>query len=69
MAKLFGELTQNFSPERKANIEKEKQLLLLEYDMLSQLRRDQELTQKEVADIVEIRQAAISKIENQEDIL
>ena len=69
MAKPFGELTKNFSPKRKAKIEKEKQVLLLEDDVISQLRKDQELTQKELADIMEIRQAAISKIENQEDIL
>ncbi len=41
----------------------------MEYDVLSQLRKDQELTQKELADILEIRQNAISKLENQEDIL
>lgn len=69
MAKPFSELTKNFSPERKAKIEKGKQLLLMEYDLLSQLRKDQELTQKELADILEIRQAAISKLESQNDIL
>ncbi len=65
----FSELTKDFSDERKAKIEKMKRVLLLEYDLVSQLRKDQELTQKEVAEIMEIRQAAISKIEHQEDIL
>lgn len=65
----FSELTKDFSEERKAKIEKMKEVLLLEYDVLAQLRKDQELTQKELAEIMEIRQAAISKIENQEDIL
>lgn len=69
MAKPFSELTKNFSPERKAKIEKGKQLLLMEYDLLSQLRKDQDLTQKELADILDIRQAAISKLESQDDIL
>ena len=69
MAKPISELTKNFSPERKAKIEKGTELLLMEYDVLSQLRKDQELTQKELADILEIRQNAISKLENQEDIL
>ena len=69
MAKRFSELTKNFIPERKAKISKGQQLLLLEYDLLSQLRKDQELTQKELADILEIRQAAISKLESQNDIL
>jgi DNA-binding XRE family transcriptional regulator len=65
----FSELTKDFSEERKAKIEKMKEVLLLEYDLVSQLRKDQELTQKEVAEIMKIRQAAISKIEHQDDIL
>ena len=69
MAKRFSELTKNFSSERKAKIEKGKQLLLMEYELLSQLRKDQDLTQKELADILKIRQAAISKLESQDDVL
>lgn len=69
MAKPFHELTRDFSPERKANIEKEKQLLVLEYDLLCELRKNRDLTQQELADIMEVRQAAISKLENREDIL
>ena len=69
MAVPFIELTKNFSEERKAKIEREKQILFLEYDVISQLRKDQELTQKELADILDIRQAAISKLEHQQDIL
>jgi transcriptional regulator with XRE-family HTH domain len=69
MAKPFSELTKNFSKERKAKIEKETQLLRMEYDLLSELRKDEELTQKELADILEIRQSAISKLESQDDII
>ena len=69
MAKPISELTKNFSAERKARIEKGTELLLMEYDVLSELRKDQELTQQELADILEIRQAAISKMENQDDIM
>jgi transcriptional regulator with XRE-family HTH domain len=69
MAKAFSDLTKGFSKERKAMIEKETQLLRMEYDLLSELRKDQELTQKELADILEIRQSAISKLESQEDIM
>ncbi len=69
MAKPFSELTKNFSPKRKAKIEKETQLLRMEYDLLSELRKEQELTQKELADILEIRQSAISKLESQDDIM
>jgi transcriptional regulator with XRE-family HTH domain len=69
MAKPFSELTKNFSPKRKAKIEKETQLLRMEYDLLAELRKEQELTQKELADILEIRQSAISKLESQDDIM
>ena len=69
MTEPFSELTKDFSPERKAKIERMKDVLRLEYDLVSQLRKDQELTQKEVAELTEIRQATVSKIENQEDIL
>jgi transcriptional regulator with XRE-family HTH domain len=69
MAKAFSELTKGSSKERKALIEKETQLLRMEYDLLSELRKDEELTQKQLADILEIRQSAISKLESQEDIM
>ncbi len=69
MAKPFSELTKDFTAEDWRIVEKEKQILFLEYEVISQLRKDQELTQKELADILDIRQAAISKLENQEDIL
>ena len=69
MARPFSDLTENFSDERKALIEKETQLLRMECDLLAELRKDQELTQQELADILEIRQSAISKLENQEDIM
>lgn len=69
MARPFSDLTKDFSDERKALIEKETQLLRMECDLLSKLRKDQELTQQELADILEIRKSAISKLENQEDIM
>jgi transcriptional regulator with XRE-family HTH domain len=50
-------------------IEKGKELLLMEVDLISKLRKDQELTKEELASILEIRQSAISQIENQEDVL
>ena len=69
MARPLSELTQNFSEERKARIEKGGNLLLMEYDLVSKLRQDRELTQKELADILEVRQSAVSKLERQDDIL
>ncbi len=69
MAKPLNELTKDFSPERKAHIDKGGELLLMEYDLVSKLRKDQELTQKELADILEIRQSAVSKLESQSDVM
>ncbi len=69
MAKPLSELTKNFSDERKARIEKGGALLLMEYDLVSKLRQDRELTQKELAGILEVRQSAVSKLEHQEDVL
>jgi len=50
-------------------IKRGKELLIMEVDLISKLRKDQELTQQELADIMDIRQSAISQIENQEDIM
>lgn len=65
----FSELTKDFNEEDRQIVEKTKQVLFTEYDLVAQLRKDQKLTQKEVAEVMTIRQAAISKIERQEDIL
>lgn len=65
----FSELTKDFTEEDREIVQRTKQVLFMEYDLVAQLRKDQELTQKEVAELMEIRQAAVSKIENQEDIL
>lgn len=69
MAKPISELTKDFSPERQARLAKGGELLLIEYDLVSNLRKDRELTQKELADILEIRQSAVSKLESQSDIM
>ena len=69
MAKAFNSLTKNFSKDRKSKIEKETQLLKMEYELLSELRKEQEVTQKELAIILKIRQSAISKLEGQEDVM
>ena len=69
MARPFRELTRDFSEERKAAIERATNLLRMEYDLLATLRKDRELTQQELADVLEIRQSAISKLERQEDVM
>lgn len=65
----FSELTKDFSDERKALIDKKQQVLFMEHDLLAQLRKDQDLTPEEEAEIVEIREAAFSMVENWEDAL
>ncbi len=65
----FSELTKDFTEEDRRVVEKTKQVLLAEYNLVSQLRKDRELTQQEVAELMEIRQAAVSKLEHQDDIL
>jgi len=62
-------LYKNMSQEDLRIIDKGKELLLMEYDLIAKLRKDKNLTQKELAEIMEIRQSAISQIENQEDVL
>lgn len=65
----FSELTKDFTEEDRQIVEKTEEVLFTEYNLVAQLRKDQDLIQREVAEIMEIRQAAISKIEHQEDIL
>jgi DNA-binding XRE family transcriptional regulator len=65
----ISELYAEFTPKEREHIEKGAQILLMEYELLSALRKSRDLTQEEVAAIMEIGQSAISKIETQEDIL
>jgi DNA-binding XRE family transcriptional regulator len=65
----ISELYEGMNADDLRIIEKGQELLLMEVDLISKLRKDQELTQEELAAIMEIRQAAISQIENQEDVL
>ena len=64
-----SELYAEFTPKERETIEKGAQILMMEYELLSALRKSRDLTQEEVAVIMEIGQSAISKIETQEDIL
>ncbi|MFQ6605915.1 MAG: XRE family transcriptional regulator [Fidelibacterota bacterium] len=67
MAKQFKTLLKDMPKERLQLIEAEKQVLLHEVD-LQGLRQAVQLTQKQLADTLEINQAAISKMENQPDM-
>jgi DNA-binding XRE family transcriptional regulator len=68
MAKQFNVLLKDMSEERKQRIEAQKQDLLHEID-LQGVRQAFKMTQKELAATLKVNQAAISKMENQTDIL
>lgn len=65
--KPFTELTKNFSPERRARTAA-KAAALLEEMTLEQLRKARDLSQEDVAAILEIGQPAIAKLEKRSDM-
>ena len=65
--KTFSELTEDFSPERRARIETIKNSLKQEMD-LAEIRQALAFTQSTLAEILGVGQAEISKIENRTDI-
>ncbi len=67
MAKPFSTLRQRMSPEaqRKAS---ERTRVLIEEMKLDEIRRARELTQQELAEVLDISQTAVSKIEHQTDM-
>lgn len=67
MARSFNELKEKMSPERRQKIEERAQAILISM-ALQELRQARHLTQQELADILDINQAALSKMENQDDI-
>lgn len=67
MAKPFNELIKDFSDERKERIKAEAQLILREID-LQDLRKALDLTQKQLAENLNISQTAISKMESESDM-
>ncbi|MEM6428883.1 MAG: helix-turn-helix transcriptional regulator [Deinococcota bacterium] len=69
MTTTFTDYLQKFTPAERAEIRQETQGLVTEYALLRQLRKDNGLTQQELADLMEIRQASLSKLEHQQDIL
>jgi ribosome-binding protein aMBF1 (putative translation factor) len=68
-ARPVSELYKGLSKERREKIEIGTRILIMEYELLTALRKTRQLTQKEIAAIMEIGQSAISKIEHQDDIL
>jgi len=67
MAKSFKELKEKMSPQRREKIEDRAQAILIGM-ALQELRQTRHLTQQQLANILNINQAALSKMENQTDI-
>ena len=65
MAKAFSDYLETFTPEEREEIKAHTRLLVAEYELLGKLRKDHDLTQKELADLMNIRQASVSKLERQ----
>ena len=63
----FGELTKDISPERRRRIDEMKNELLAEMP-LHELRRALALTQRDLAESMNVNQPAISKIEQRSDV-
>ncbi|VAW42309.1 hypothetical protein MNBD_CHLOROFLEXI01-1797 [hydrothermal vent metagenome] len=67
MAKSFNELKEKMSPQRREQIEDRVQAILISM-ALQELRQTRHLTQQQLANILNVNQAALSKMENQTDI-
>jgi predicted transcriptional regulator len=67
MAKPFENLRKKMSPESRARSKKYAEEMLREIN-LQELRKAVALTQQQLAETLEINQAAISKMENQSDM-
>lgn len=69
MARPFRDLLAELPPSEVEAIEAEARSLVQEYELLRDLRVDQTVTQRQLADLLDVRQASISKMENQDDVL
>ena len=67
MAKSYETLRNKIPPEQRARIEK-KASKLLEEMSLNDIRLSRNCSQTELADLLEIRQASVSKLEHRSDI-
>lgn len=67
MANSFNQLKENMSAERRERIEQEAQAILMRM-ALRELRQELALTQQDLANLLKINQAALSKMENQQDM-
>lgn len=67
MARSFKQLKRKMSPAARARADRRSQALAAEM-ILSDLRRALQFSQTEVADTMEVQQAAVSKLENRSDL-
>ncbi len=69
MTKSLTEIMAGLSPERRARVEARAVELIAEEMTLSDLRKARDLTQKRTAEILEIGQDAVSRLERRSDVL
>ncbi len=67
MAKPFKELKEKMPSERREKIEDRARAILISM-ALQELRQTRQLTQQELAAMLNVNQAALSKMENQKDM-
>ena len=68
MAKPFRRLIKELPAERHKRIDAHTEALIQEYGLLKALRQDCRVSQAQLAELTGIRQASMSKIENQNDM-
>ncbi len=69
MAKTLDEIINKIPPTRQVKIEARTQELITQHLTLRDVRKARELTQKRIAELLEIRQDSVSKLEKRSDIL
>jgi transcriptional regulator with XRE-family HTH domain len=67
MTRSFKELKEKMSSERREKIEDRAQAMLIGM-ALQELRQARQLTQQDLANVLNVNQAALSKMENQADM-
>ncbi|CAN5818272.1 XRE family transcriptional regulator [soil metagenome] len=68
MARPFRRIIEELPVERRERIEAHTNVLIKEYELLKALRQDCRVSQEQLAELMGIRQASVSKIENQDDM-
>lgn len=69
MSKNVNEILNNLSPERRKKVAARTSELRAEYLTLKDLRKARNLTQERVAELLNIRQDSVSRLEKRADLL